>query len=157
METLVASTFNLVLLLAILFYKLRVPLRDFVEQRHHSIRSDIQTVQNQLRQAQEKYDEFSAKLNAINVEIDVLREQSKQDALAAHHRILSESHKMMGNVISDAKRAADGLYLELKTTLYAELSGKVLDRAEHLLRERLTGDDRVRMREEFSSQVERVQ
>ena len=34
---------------------------------------------------------------------------------------------------------------------------RVLERAEGLLKERLTGDDRVRIQQEFSAQVERAQ
>ena len=46
---------------------------------------------------------------------------------------------------------------ELKGELYSDLCLKVLGQAEALLRDRLTGDDRVRIRQEFSRQMETIQ
>jgi len=157
MESLVASTVNLVLLIALLVYKLNKPIREFVAQRHNSMRDEIQTVRVQLSQSQEKFDEFSAKLKAIDAEVGTLKEQTKQDSIAMKHRIIAEARRVASSVVSDAKSSAEGLFSELKGQLYSELSIRVLDRAEFLLRERLTGDDRARIRQEFSMQVESIQ
>lgn len=157
METLVAPIVNFSILVGILVFKLRAPIRAFVTQRHHSIREEIQTVRHQFQQAQEKYDEFSAKLKAIGAEISVLREQSKQDTSAMKQRIISEGRRISGTIVSDANNSANGLFAELKGQLYFELSSRVLDRAEVILKSRLTGDDRARIRQEFSSQVESIQ
>jgi hypothetical protein len=59
--------------------------------------------------------------------------------------------------VTDAKTSANALYSDLRGQLYADLSAEVLERAEGILRERLTGDDRVRIRKEFSNQLERTQ
>jgi hypothetical protein len=49
------------------------------------------------------------------------------------------------------------MFGDLKNQLRSELSVQVLARAEAILRERLTGDDKARIRREFSQQVESVQ
>ena len=54
----------------------------------------------------------------------------------------------------DAKAASETLFTDLKNQLRAELSTQVLARAETILTERLTGDDKARIRREFSKQVE---
>lgn len=157
MESLAASSFNLLLLVGFLAYKLNRPVRDFVAKRHVTIKDEIGNVRTQLRQAQEKYDEFSAKLKAIDAEIANLREQAKQDAAAIKQKILTESRRVSSQVISDAKSSGDALFAELKSQLYSELSQRVLDRAETILRDRLTGDDQARMRAEFSNEVGSMQ
>jgi F0F1-type ATP synthase membrane subunit b/b' len=154
MESLIAPCFNLFLLIGILFFKLKQPVKDYVRQRHYSIQDDIRTVREHLKEAQEKYDEFSSKLKAIDAEVRDLREQAKQDVAVMSQRLLSEAKRISTTLISDAQNAANGLYLELKGQLYFDLTMRVLDRAEVLLRERLTGDDRARIRQEFSRQVE---
>lgn len=156
MESLFASTFNLLLLIGILVFKLRKPIRDFVSQRHDLIRTEVETVHQRLSQAQEKYDEFTARLKAIDAEVGSLHEQTKNDIQQIKQRITTEARRMSSIVISDARNAAEGLYSELKGQLYSELGVKVLERAESLLQERLTQDDRVRIRKEFSSQMESV-
>jgi len=157
MESLVASSINLGLLIAFMVYKLREPIHNFVAERHHSISHEVESVREQLRKAQEQYDEFAGKLKAVDAEISVLREQMKQDAAAVKQRVVTEGKRMSGILVSDAKHAADTLFLELKGQLYNELTSRVLEKAEATLRERLTGDDRARIRQEFSRQVESVQ
>ena len=82
---------------------------------------------------------------------------SKPGGTAQHGYIIEEARKQSARISQDSLAAANGLLGELRSQLYSELSNKVLDRAERLLRERLTGDDHARIRQEFSQQVERVQ
>jgi F0F1-type ATP synthase membrane subunit b/b' len=154
MATLIAPFINLLILVGVLVFYCRKPLQVFAETRHHTIREDLETVRNQLRNAQEKHAEFSAKLRAV---VSGLRAQMIQDANAMKSRIVAEAQKLSGNVIEDAKHASAVLYTEFKSSLYSELGARVLDRAEIILKERLTGDDRARIRKEFSTQVETAQ
>ena len=84
----------------------------------------------------------------------MLKEQARQDAQGAKQRIASESQKLSATIVSDARTTAQNFYAELKAQLLQELGARVLDRTEAVLRERLTGDDKVRIRQEFSVQVE---
>lgn len=157
METLIAPLINLLILVGALVYYLRKPLKTFAETRHHAIREDLESVRNLLRGAQEKHEEFSAKLRAVDAEVSGIKTQMIQDAQAMKSRIVAEAQRLSGNVIEDAKHASAVLYTEFKSSLYSELGHRVLDRAEAILKERLTGDDRARIRKEFSSQVETAQ
>jgi F-type H+-transporting ATPase subunit b len=154
METLVAPSINLLILVGALAYYLRAPLKQFVKTRHSSLRDELATVREELRQAQARYEQFAAKLKSLGNEVAELKEQSRQDAQAMKARIVSEAQRLSASTVSDARASATGLYADVKSELYAELGGRVLDRAEALLRERLTGDDRARIRQEFSHQLE---
>lgn len=157
MSELFAPTFNLVVLLGLLFYYLRDPIRTAVRIRHETLRDELTKVRETLVQAQNQHEEFSAKLKAIDVEIAAHRNQLLQDAQAAKQRIIADAQRLSGNIATDARRAAEALYAELKGSLYADAGRSVLDRAEAILRDRLTGDDRARIRKEFSTQVETAQ
>jgi F0F1-type ATP synthase membrane subunit b/b' len=151
---LISPTFNLTVLILVLVYYLRQPLREFVSQRHHTVRQELERVSVLLRQANEQNVEFTAKLSAIDVELSSLREQVMQDAEVARQRIAVETQKLSATIIADARAAAEALYVDLKTQLYSELGMHILERAERILKERLTGDDRTRIRQEFTKQVE---
>ena len=153
MNTLIAPAINLGILIVVMVVYLRDPVCQFIEARHRSVGDEIKRVREMLRNSQEKHDEFSAKLKSISVEITALREQAKQDAQATKLRILSESQKTCGSIVSDARSAAEGLYSDLRSRLFSDVGQQVLNRAEVLMRERLTGDDKARIRKEFSSQV----
>jgi F0F1-type ATP synthase membrane subunit b/b' len=157
MSSLVAPFFNLAVLVGVLTYYLRAPLKAFVQTRHVSLRDEIQRVRNQLKKAQEENEEFSARLGAIDTEVGSLRQQSRQDAKAMKDRILAEATRLQAGILTDARAAAGTLYSELRNELYHEFGNRVLERAEILMKERLTGDDRIRIRQEFSKQVESVQ
>ncbi len=157
MSSVAISFLNLFILVGVLVYKLRKPTQDYVLTRHHSLRDELKSVRVQLQAAQEKYDEFSSKLKALSSEVAVLNEQSQQDAVAMTHRIIADGRRLAGGMVSDARSSAETLYSDLKRDLYNELSAKVLDRAEVLLKERLTQDDQARIQKEFSNQVESIQ
>lgn len=157
MGTLVAPFFNLAVLVGILVYYLRKPLADFVSNRHLGLKEEVQSVTEQLRTARKQFDEFSAKLKAIDAEVSSLTQQYRQDAESIKVRILTEAKKSAQAGIADAQASATTLVLGIKDGLRKELAERVLGRAEVLLRERLTGDDRLRIRREFSKQVGSIQ
>jgi len=157
MNTLVAPTINLAILVGILFYYLRAPLKNFVRTRHHTIRDDLAAAELRLREAKAKYEEFTARLDSLAAESAELHARTKQDAQAIHERVLAEAQKASANLVADAKTSAENLYAELRGQLYGELSHQVLERAEKILQSHLTGDDRVRIQQEFSRQLEITQ
>lgn len=157
MHTLIAPTINLLILLAVLGHYLKEPLKAFVTGRHDSIREELHSVRDQLSGAKKKFAEFSAKLTALGEEVSRLKAQSKVDAEAMRQRVLADAKKLSVNIKADAQASAQSLYGELKGQLRHELGAQVLDRAEAILKTRLTGDDRVRIRQEFSMQLERAQ
>jgi F-type H+-transporting ATPase subunit b len=153
METLVAPFINLVILLGLMAYYLRQPLKDFARSRSVSIRDELQSVSEQLARATQKHAEFTAKLKAMDAEVAGLKNQAIQEGQAMKTRISAEAQKQAANIISDARNAAVVLYSEFKSQMYTELGNRVLDRAEKILRERLTDADRARINQEFTSQV----
>jgi F0F1-type ATP synthase membrane subunit b/b' len=157
MNELILPFINLLILIGVLAYYLRAPLRAFVLERHTTLRDELRRVRDLLANAKARYDEFTAKLKAMEAEIQSLRDQARQDAATAKSKILAEAQALSATIVSDARRSAQGLYGQLKSELFVQAGQRVLDRAEELLRERLTGDDRARIRHEFSAQVERVQ
>jgi F0F1-type ATP synthase membrane subunit b/b' len=157
LSALIPPAINLAILIGFLVIKVKQPLKEHVRARHATLRDELRTVRDKLASSQERYDEFTRKLKAMDAEVSALREQAKQDAKAAQGRIATESKKLSANVVADAKAAAANLYTDLKGQLLAELGNRVLERAEAILKEKLTGADRIRIRQEFSAQVERAQ
>ncbi len=154
MQSLVLSSINFGILVVFLAVKLRKPVREFIQQRYVTIRDEVQSVSEQLKTAQEKFSEFSAKLKTVEGEIRALRAQSEQDANEAKQRILIEGQQLANQIVADAKKAGNGLVTELRNQLYLELSNKVLDLAEKKLEQRLRPEHSLKKREEFLRQLE---
>lgn len=157
MKELIAPTINVLILVGVLFYYLRGPIRAHVQNRHLSLREELDKVRELLQKAKNQHEEFTSKLGALSAETGALRAQMSQDAAAAKQRLLADAQKLALGIAADAQAAALGLYQDLRTQLFGEVGTRVVERAEVLLRERLTGDDKARLRREFSRQVETVQ
>lgn len=157
MYALVAPLVNFSILVGVLVYFLREPFRQFVVDRHRNMDETVKKVRQLLRDAQEQHDEFSAKLKAIDVEIAAMREAAKQDALSSKSKILGESQRLSALIVSDARVASENIFGDLRSKLRTEMVSRIFDRVEVLVKDRLTGDDRAKIRQEFSIQVESVQ
>lgn len=154
MGSLIVPALNLAILLGLLYYFLREPTKDFVRNRHSFLRDELKLVREQLEGARQKYDQFSAKLASLDQEITAIREELKADAASTSERIVKEAQKLSQTIAADAKTSAQQMVSDVKEQIRAELGAQVLVRAEQMLRERLTGDDKARLRSEFSQLVE---
>ena len=154
MHTLIGPFINLMILVGIMAYYLRQPMKDFARNRAESIREQVARARDLLERAKARHAEFSSKLKAMDAEISGLKTQAMQDAQAMKSRIVAEAQKLSADISTDAHTAVVTLYSEFKGQIYGELGSRVLDRAEEILRERLTGDDQARIRMEFSHQIE---
>jgi F-type H+-transporting ATPase subunit b len=147
---------NLGILLAILVTKLREPIRAYVASRHADIRDELQRVRDLLTLAQTRDAEFQGRIGALDAEITTLKQQVQADSAATKSRIIAEAQRLNASIIADARATSNGLYAQLRSELLADVGVRVLDRAEAIVRERLTAEDRARIRREFATQLEAV-
>ena len=157
MTALIAPTVNFVFLVVLLVVYCRKPLREFVAARHRTTRDELHRVAEQLRKAQEQYDEFSAKLAAMQAEITQLREQSRQDAEAMKLKITLEGKRVAESVRAGARVSAATMLDDLRSQITRELSARVLSRAEAIVAEQLKDSDRERLRKDFARELEAAQ
>ena len=141
-------------MLGILFYYLRQPIKDFIRNRHTTLLSDLKTARTKLHEAQEKYEEFSSKLKAVDAEIAAIWDASRKDTEQTKTRVANEAHRLALTISADAKTASLGLVDEFKAFIRADLGRRVLRRAEALIRNQLTTQDRAKIGQEFIQQIE---
>ncbi len=157
MSTLVLPFLNLALLLGFLGWKLKGPAKEFISGRHVTLRDELQNVRKKLADAKFKLEEAGARLKAVEAEKSQLREELRAQAKQSRTRIVTEAQRLAQQIVSDAHASAQSLAADFKGSLVEEMGQKILDRAEVFLRERVTRDDRMRIRQEFSRQVESSQ
>lgn len=156
MNTFLLSVLNFSVLVAALVYFLRKPIKEFVYTRHGSLRDELTESQELLKKAQVRFDEFSSKIKAIDAEISAYRNLSQETTATTVERILKEATRLAQAIQTDAGAHAKAMLDEFKFKLKSEFASTVLDRAEKILKDRLTGADRTRICEEFSEQLEKV-
>lgn len=153
MLDLIPPTINLLILLGVIFFLVRKPFMEFVRTRHSTLRDDLAKTQRLLSEAQTKYLEYSHRLQSLDAEISRLIQDARQEAEASKVRIVTEAKKMADMIIVDAKKSSEAMLDEFKTQVRSDLANQVMARAETVLKNKLTGDDRERIRKDFSKQV----
>lgn len=156
MHALFAPFVNVSILVGVLFYYLRAPLKAFVQERHNSIKNQVKSVSDELRLAQNRYEEFSSRIKALDVEVRALREQGKLECEQMKTKLLTDARRVSSAIISDSKDAANQLFVDLQKELRQDLGEKIIQKAEKQIREKLTSDEKSRIRDEFSEQLSRV-
>ena len=151
--SLILPALNLAVLVGFLVWKLRAPLARFVRQRHLYVRDEVSRVSRQLEDSQQRYQEFSSKLRAIDAEVGALRDQAKSDAVAAQLAIRAGAKKIAQQILEDAKTGANNAFQETRSSLKAEFGARVIDRAEALIRGQMNDGLRTQVREGFVRQV----
>ena len=156
MSSLFAPAVNFFILLGFLYFKLRAPVSAFVAERQKSIAAELDGVREQSRLAKEKYAEFSKKLGAVHAEVASLRHEGRQEIETLSKQIQVEAKRVAADFLADASQATQALYLEFQAKLYRDFVEQVIVRSTVLVKEQLTDADRMRMRSEFASQMERA-
>ncbi len=156
MKSLLFSYFNFLLLLVILTWKARPPLRQFLVERRDRIRTDIEAVSQLLSRAKLQKEEFAAKLKAVDAEASALRQSARSEAEQLRQKVVANSKLLAARIVDDSYKAAVAAGADLRVELRAEMAQRIVRRAEDQIQESLTGDARARIRQEFSQQVETV-
>lgn len=154
METLLLPFLNFVVLVGLVVYFVRKPIKNFVTGRHRTIRDTVREVRARLTKSQADFEEFSAKLNAVSAEEASIREQALREGREARDRVLQFAKDRAATLVGDAKESARHAATDLKAALRTDFVEKVVGRTEQILREKLTHDDSLRLRKEFRAQVE---
>lgn len=157
METLLAPSVNLFLLLALMAFYLAGPLKAFASSRQKSIREELEESRKLLAEARAKYEDFTFRLGGLGAEAATLKSQAEQDAKRAKDSLIRGAQHLGATIVSDARTAATGMRDDLVSALRVEVAHRALSRAEEQIRSRLTGEERARLRQEFSALVEKKQ
>jgi F0F1-type ATP synthase membrane subunit b/b' len=157
MLKLILSYINLAILLGVIFKLVAPRFRAFVRDRHDAIKRNLELNRVRLREAKSRYDDFSSKLKVVTQESDALRLQIQKEAQESSARQISNAKTATGAMIADARQAAQSLLQDFKQELKAEAGARVVARSEEFLRQKLSADDRVRIRKEFSQSLEKMQ
>jgi F-type H+-transporting ATPase subunit b len=148
---------NLVLLVAVLVWFGRAPVRQYFGDRRHRVRESLDSSARLLAEAEARLAEWQQKLARLDDEIAATRETTRQLAEAERERILAEARTSAERIRRDAVLAVEQELRRARTTLRAEASELALELAERMLREELTADDRERLVAEFVERIERSQ
>jgi len=145
---------NLALLIGVIVYVGRGPIRDFFAGRRREIGENLDRAASLLGEAEAKVRDFERRMTRLDSEVDDIRRSTRERAEAESRRILADAEAAAARIRGDAATAVDQEVRRARASLRAEAAQLAIELAGDLLRQNVNEADRKRLVDEFIAQVE---
>ena len=144
---------NFVALVAILFFILRKPVKNFFNDRIRVIREQLTDLENQKKAAEQKLAEYNNRLAALSQESEKIIEQYRQQGESVRDKILKEAENAANKLEDQAKRNIEREFAQAKKKLETEVFEKAIEKAEEKLKRGTTPEDQEKLVQEYLNKV----
>lgn len=145
---------NLALLVGIIVYAARRPVKSFFAERREQIQNDLEESAEFLKQAETRYAEWQRKLVDLETELGQIRAMARQRAHEERDRILAEARAAAERIKDDARAAIDQELRRAEGALRQEAADLAIELAAKLISDQIDDSDRARLVDEFITRVE---
>lgn len=147
---------NLILLLGVIGYFARAPLRTFLAERRNKIETGIESARAELGAAERRLAECRERIGSLDRELGEIRRAVRAQAESERERLLAEARATAERIQRDASAAIDQEARRARERLRGEAAELAVRLAGDLLRGELTDADRTRLVDDFVERVERT-
>ncbi len=151
----VYHSIGLALLLSILAYFTRAPLKSFLQERSEGIRRQIEGAEAALATARAEAAELRAQLARVTQENDAFVQAAATQAEAERELARERAQQASERIRQESKRSADQEIARARRELQDEAAQLATSIAAEILRQGMTPDDDRRLVGEFVEQIGR--
>jgi F-type H+-transporting ATPase subunit b len=148
------AAINFAILLFILGYFLRKPVKEFFASRAALIRKDIGDSEALKNQAEKKYREYESRLARIEQETGALIGQLKQDGQLEKARLMQTAQDQIQALQATSQRIMGHELQRAKEELKKEAVQLAAQLAEDLVRQNITAEDQRRLVKTYLEKME---
>lgn len=145
---------NFALLLGVIFYVARRPIREFFADRRAGIQSELAEAADLRKQAEERHAALQRKLADLDAELESIRRVARERAETESEGILADARAAAERIRRDAITAIEQETRRAQERLRQEASALSIELAAGLLEQQVTDSDRDRLLDEFIARVE---
>ncbi len=137
--------FNLALVLGVLYFLLRKPVKNFFRERAQQIDESLNSAEEARKEAERKLAEVDEKIAGLEQRLAEIMSKAQEDGEAEKARIIAEAELETERILKLAKREIENRYKAARKDLKSYTVDEAIEHARKLLRERLDseGDDRL--------------
>ncbi len=144
---------NLLILIGVLVYFLKTPVKNFLVERRGTIGHEIDEAQKIIAEAKSKYEEYAKKLKEIETDINSIKDTLIKQGETERAEILKQAEAASRNI---KKEAGETIAMEAeraKREIQSEIVDIALGHAENIIRQSLGESDKERFVEEFTKNI----
>ena len=145
---------DFLLFAGLLHHFVRKPLKNSLETRQATIRTEIEDAAKAHSSAQAQHDELQNKLANIDAETSALLQRSKADGQLERDKMVDDASAYSERLKGDSGRIVEQETIQATGRLHAHAVAEAMREAEKRLRDTLTPDDQSRLLEEAIVELE---
>jgi F-type H+-transporting ATPase subunit b len=136
-----------------LFILLRKPLSQALSGRIEGIKNQLSDLEEKKKAAEKELVEFNEKLALLDQEAEKIIEEYIRQGNEAKARILEEAESAAVKLEEQAKRNIENEFKQAKEKLQQDIMVKAIEKAEELIKSRITSADQDKMVDEYLEKV----
>ncbi len=144
---------NFVVLAVVLFFLLRKPMVQALDNRIQGIRDQLKELEEKKAAAQKELADYTQKIARLDEEAEQILAEYTRQGEEAKERILKEAESAAEKLEQQAKRNIENEFENARKALQAEIIEKSLAKAEELIQEQITAEDQDRLVDEYLEKV----
>jgi F-type H+-transporting ATPase subunit b len=144
---------NFAVLAVALFFILRKPVSKMLKSRIEGIRDQLSDLEEKKKEAEKQLAEYEEKLAHLNQEAEKVIAEYIRQGTEAKNRILSEAENAAQRLEEQARRNIEHEFEQAKINLQADIMDKALEKAEEIIKEKITLEDQDRLVAEYLKKV----
>lgn len=152
----ISKAVNLAIFLALLYWLLRKPMREFFATRLAQVRQTLDRARQERDAAQAKMDELNARLNRLGSELAEIKAQGQREAAAERERAQAEAQHDAEKIRAGAQREIEVAKQVAMADLREFAATQAVDLAEQMIRRELKPEDDARLLQRVTDEMTRV-
>ena len=144
---------NFAVLAVGLFFLLRKPVTQALENRIKGIKEQLADLESRKEKAEKELASYKDKLASLDKEAEKIVEDYIRQGKEAKERILKEAEKAAKKLEEQAQRNIEHEFAQVRTRLQEEIFERALMKAEDIVRNKITTDDQERLVDEYLKKV----
>lgn len=149
----IARLVNFGILAGSLWWLLKSPIAQYLENRDKQIRSDLENAAETKHAAAAQIEEIDRKMKALPGELDALRVQGAQEIAAEEERIRTAAAAERERLLEQAKREIDLQAKVAERELVAHAADLAVGVASERIKKNITDDDQKRLVDRYVQQL----
>ncbi len=144
---------NFTVLAVALFFLLRKPVAQALDGRIKGIKDQLSDLEAKKRAAEEELAQYTQRLARLEEESQRIVDEYIQQGKDARVRIIQEAESAAEKLEEQARRNINNEFEQARKHLQEEVLEKALEKAEQLIRDRISEDDQERLVDEYLKKV----
>jgi F-type H+-transporting ATPase subunit b len=145
---------NLALVVGVIGYFARTPIRTYMAERRQNIEAGIEAARHELSEAESRLAACNGRVASLDQEIDEIRRTVRAQAETERERLLADARVAAERIRRDAHTAVEQESRRAREDLRNEAAEMAVRLAGDLLKRQVTDSDRARLIDEFVERVE---